>query len=229
VLPIFRFGSFKGEDDESYKVALFNYFGRTYDARNSFVVLIPSVKDFNTDLVRYRIGDTIYLNKNVYVFNTVSKRGDLIELRQIDRMDKKFGIQEGDFAFKTTFNDITTGKAYTIGTSDKYTLLDFWGTWCAPCRELTNELKEIHDRYHDKLEIVSIAYDDSLDNVTSYLEEKDIHWPNCFDPQRNSLVTSKFNVSAFPTFILLDKEGKIILRGTAQDALEKAIKILEIK
>jgi thiol-disulfide isomerase/thioredoxin len=230
-IPIFRYGEFKSLDGEIYKLAMFNQFYTEYTKKNSFLVIVPYANQFpraSSFPVKYRPGDTIYLNKQIYLFKNVSVSGDSISLEHLGELDKNFGIAEGYYAFRQKFNNIQDGKSYEIGTSKKYTLIDFWGTWCVPCLELTDELKRMQEDYgKEKFQIVSIAYDDNEQTVLNYLIKKDINWINGYDDMKNSIFCSKFKVNDFPTFILLDKEGKIIKRGVGKDALEEIIKILK--
>ena len=65
-----------------------------------------------------------------------------------------------------------------------YVLLDFWGTWCLPCRELTPELKRISKDYVSNTNIVGIAYDKNIESVIKYTREQNINWANAF--QKNN-------------------------------------------
>ena len=105
--------------------------------------------------------------------------------------------------------------------ANKYVLLDFWGTWCGPCLELTEDLREINGNYGEKgLKLIGVAFDDNLLEPAKYIKQKNILWPNVFDDRDSAYLVKKFTVSAFPTFILTDKKGKIIIRGTGFQALD---------
>ncbi len=99
-----------------------------------------------------------------------------------------------------------------------YLLFDFWGTWCDPCRETTPYLKNLYASTKDKnLKIIGIAYDRSLQSVRSYLHNEKIGWINLFDERDSHGICEKFMVQAFPTFILVAPNGKIVLRGSGKD------------
>lgn len=223
-IPIYRIGKFKAKDAHKYKVAVFNNFQNEYTTQNTSLIISPEESNFpsgKTYPLSYRIGDTIYLNNLVYVFKKVNKDGDAIELDFLKVMKQNFGLTVGKYAFKMKFNDLFNGRTYEIGSSKKFTLLDFWGTWCTPCIELTSELKRLHHLFNpDKFEIVSIAYDNSIENVQKYLQKEGINWTNIYDDRKNSMIASKFKVNDFPTFILLNENGKIIKREVGKNGLK---------
>ncbi|MEO6894522.1 MAG: TlpA disulfide reductase family protein [Ginsengibacter sp.] len=139
--------------------------------------------------------------------------------------------------FKTT--DINGKK---IGLSDfkgKYVLLDFWGSWCVPCRQSMPHLITLFKKYHESgLEIIGVAEEyDSADLAWRDAVKKDetYIWYNVLsspliDTDQNkkdsSSIVKKFGVHIFPTKILIDKTGLIIGRyiGTEDEpALDKKL------
>ncbi len=116
----------------------------------------------------------------------------------------------------------------------KYVLLDFWGSWCVPCRVSFPHLKEVYAKYKDKgLEIVGIAQETSqslAENKKKWKEaiQQDktpwLHVLNNEDVDQFDIVKA-YGVSAFPTSVLLDKEGKVIVRwvGAQKEAMDKKL------
>ena len=113
-------------------------------------------------------------------------------------------------------------------------LLDFWGSWCAPCRSTHPHLKELYARYKDKgFEIIAIA-DEKAKTLeaqrTAWLgaiEKDGITWVHILnnDGVEQQNIVKDYRVGEFPTKILLDKEGKILLRiaGSGGDDIDKAL------
>lgn len=119
----------------------------------------------------------------------------------------------------------------------KVVLLDFWGSWCSPCRASHPHLKELYAKYKDKgFEIIAIAAEQAKtpeEQKAKWLEaiEKDgINWVHILnnDGKEKQDIVKDYRVSAFPTKILLDKDGKILLRITAS-ATDDIDKMLEKK
>jgi len=116
----------------------------------------------------------------------------------------------------------------------KTVLLDFWGSWCGPCRASHPHLKELYKKYKDKgFEIIAIAHergktlDESKASWLKAIKEDGINWVHVLNQdgiEKQDIVKS-YQINGFPTKILVDKEGKIILRITASatDDIDKAL------
>lgn len=102
----------------------------------------------------------------------------------------------------------------------KYVLLDFWGSWCGPCRASHPHLKELYSKYKNKgFEIVGIAQEHSASAAdrllwTEAIAKDGLTWTQVLNNENRDKfdVVSEYGVTAFPTKILLDKEGNIIAR-----------------
>ncbi|MBQ2459782.1 MAG: TlpA family protein disulfide reductase [Bacteroidaceae bacterium] len=132
----------------------------------------------------------------------------------------------GTKALPVTVTD-TEGNEKEIsfyGPGIKYTLIDFWASWCEPCRKEIPNLKLIYERYADKgLRIVSISADAIVEDWDESLEELKMPWQNYIDLSREAI--KQYNVQYIPKVILVDSKGNIIeekLRGKEiSDALDK--------
>ncbi len=121
------------------------------------------------------------------------------------------------------------GQPFTLsGLRGKYVLVDFWGSWCGPCRSSHPHMKALYAKYKSKgLEIVGVADEKSSDmsmnekNWKKAIESDGIPWVhvmNNYGKETNDLV-QVYGVSGFPTKFLLDKEGKILFKlvGAGED------------
>jgi len=114
----------------------------------------------------------------------------------------------------------------------KVVLLDFWGTWCPPCRESVPTLRDLQKKYAGKgFALVSVSSDDDEDVWRTFIEAQKMNWSEYID--LSGEVLSAFNVESFPTYVVLDKDGVMRFRqsGFAQgtegelvDAINKALK-----
>src|SRR6266576_6088634 len=125
-------------------------------------------------------------------------------------------------ALGTKFPDFNerdlTGKPLSIANyKGKVVLLDFWATWCGPCRAEVPNVVAVYNKYHSKgFEIIGISLDRQQDKakLESYTKENKMPWPQFFDGQFwNNKLSTKYGVRSIPATYLLDGEGKIIGKG----------------
>jgi len=118
----------------------------------------------------------------------------------------------------------------------KYVLIDFWGSWCGPCRASHPHLKALYAKYKaDGFEILGIAQEQGQTLESSRkawvkaIEEDKIDWIQVLNNEglEQFDAVKSYGVTAFPTKILLDKEGKIIARNVG-DGSEIDVKLKEI-
>ncbi len=97
----------------------------------------------------------------------------------------------------------------------KYTLLDFWASWCPPCRQEMPVINEIYKKYRNKgLAVVSLSLDSNNDEWQEGISTLDMQWTQLCEPKSGSAeVASAYGIEKIPTTLLIDSEGKIILRG----------------
>lgn len=104
-------------------------------------------------------------------------------------------------------------------------LVDFWATWCPPCRaELPNVLAA-YENYHDKgFSIVGISLDQDRSKLESFMERNGMTWPQfCDGLGWRSPLVDKYGVMSIPTTYLLDREGRIVASDLRGDALQAAL------
>lgn len=104
----------------------------------------------------------------------------------------------------------------------KYTLVDFWASWCGPCRREAATLKQIYSQWADKgLEIVGVAVWDEPQATLAAIDQLDLPWPNILNTQR--VATDAYGISSIPSIILFDPEGIIVARDIYGATLERAV------
>jgi peroxiredoxin len=112
----------------------------------------------------------------------------------------------------------------------KVVLLDFWATWCGPCRAERPSVLSAYQRYKDQdFAIIGISLDTNSGQLEAFVSALGVEWPQLLDGKdREFKLAELYNVSAIPAMFLIGKDGRIVatgLRGTAlAPAIEKALK-----
>lgn len=91
----------------------------------------------------------------------------------------------------------------------KVVLLDFWTTWCGPCKRELPVLQKLHDQFPESLAVVGINVDDEQGSVRDLVNSVGLRYPVVPLLSSHDLV-SMLSVNAFPTVVLIDREGKIV-------------------
>lgn len=154
--------------------------------------------------------------KKSYVGTEISRRLAKVKLVPL-------GGEANNFVAISTTGDTISLRKYR---GEKYVLLDFWASWCVPCRRVTPDLKQVYQRYKDRLEIIGISFDDKLTDLRKAMVQDSIYWPQIMqntqrgriDPA-DKLISDRFFVDGFPFLLLIDKEGRIVEKfGSGVDA-----------
>jgi thiol-disulfide isomerase/thioredoxin len=127
---------------------------------------------------------------------------------------KKSGV--GQIVKDFTLNDPNDQALSLSKLKGKYVIIDFWASWCGPCKASFPHMKVLYNKYKgDRFEIYSISIDQSKADWLKALKMLELPWLQTLDTKNISI--SNFGVSAVPTTFLIDPQGKILLREVGLD------------
>ena len=217
--------------------------------------LADELKEFGALLAKHKgektddVANVLYMEAQLYlqVFDDGAKGAELIKQLKRDFPDTQYGKSadqmlasiekqaeankvKKSLAAGAQFPDFNekdlSGKPLSIANyKGKVVLLDFWATWCGPCRaELPNVIKT-YQKYHGKgFEIIGISLDQDKTKLTSFTKDRDMTWPQYFDGQGwGNKLAQKYGVNSIPATFLLDDSGKIIGSNLRGEDLETAV------
>ena len=108
----------------------------------------------------------------------------------------------------------------------KYILVDFWASWCGPCRGEVPNLKAVYDEFGgDDFEIVSVAVWDKAEDAFDAIEEEGMNWTQIVcSAKTNQIPTQVYGIEGIPYIILIDPDGKVIGEDLRGKQIRKAVK-----
>ncbi len=116
-----------------------------------------------------------------------------------------------------TVTDISGAKLTLSGLKGKVVLLDFWATWCPPCRDEVPNLVDIQKRFGDgKFVLISVSLDRDLEAARRFVREKKMDWVHVIDAGAARDLAEKYRIEYIPSTYVIDRKGKIVamqLRG----------------
>jgi thiol-disulfide isomerase/thioredoxin len=218
--------------------------------------LAPELKKFDELLAAQKGGKTlaaaevIYMKGMLYlqVFNDSDKGGELMRMLKADYAETKYGQSAAKIldqiakqnSAKKVQSAITAGLPFpdfqekdldgkplsVASRKGKVVLLDFWATWCGPCRAELPNVITAYKKYHDKgFEIIGVSLDSDRAKLDAFLKKTDgMTWPQYFDGEGwGNKIAVKYGVESIPFTVLIGKDGKIIGKDLRGDDLIAAV------
>src|SRR5262245_48287938 len=126
----------------------------------------------------------------------------------------------------------TEGAKFDISQyKGKVVLVDFWATWCGPCRAALPDLKDTYEKFHQQgLEVVGVSLDRELSDLTQFIDKEKIPWINLVGEEKEGEIkfplAEKYGILGIPTTFLVSRDGKIATQVLGAQDLTKQIEKL---
>ena len=145
--------------------------------------------------------------------------------RRVNEMNK---LNIGTLAPEIKLQD-TKGVFFSLSSlKGKIVLIDFWASWCKPCRAENPNVVKVYEKYKSKgFEILGVSLDKDRDAWLKAIEEDKLAWKQVSDLALwNSIVVQLYNITGIPYTVLVDKDGKIIAKNLRGEELENKLEEL---
>ena len=141
-------------------------------------------------------------------------------LRDASRLVQGSPLQEGEVVDDK-------GKSVSLLAQlnrDGYTLIDFWASWCIPCRASLIYLREVYKTHGDSIRFISVSLDQQEAEWQKALKEENLPWAQFRSlPEQTKAFAEQYNLIGIPTFFIIDSEGRIVFSGSSINELAEQL------
>ncbi|NGP88852.1 TlpA family protein disulfide reductase [Fodinibius halophilus] len=181
--------------------------------------ILMKLADFHLYKKHHEKAEKLYkkiINLEGSEFYVNNAKGNLHEINNLG-VEKK----APDFTASTLNGDKFTLSEET----EKVVLLEFWATWCGPCKPQIPHLKKLHKKYpEEELQIVGIALNKNTDTLQEFIDNESMNWPQIQQEKKwKGKVAKLYNANRIPRTFIIDENGNIVAKDLRSEKLEEKI------
>lgn len=210
--------------------------GQYGEALASFKLLMQGLNDPSQEEFAVNFADALAA--------AATKAGDYAVTRQVyEVLIKQFGANPalgqragaelarldliGKAAPAFTAKDLDGKSLRSADLKGKYTLIDFWATWCGPCVTELPNIQSAYEKYHAKgFDVVAVSLDETPQPLVDFVKARKLPWRQVHNATSDADLVAAFRVGSIPASFLVGPDGTVIRLELRGDALEKALESL---
>lgn len=137
-------------------------------------------------------------------------------------------VRQGQLAYEIALPALNGDTIHLSSLKGKVVLVDFWASWCGPCRISNKKLAKVYPKYRNKgFEILGVSLDQDRKDWQKAVQKDKISWLQVNDNGGWEAKTGiQWNIDQIPTSYLIDKQGRVVAMDLDGEELEKALKAL---
>jgi peroxiredoxin len=181
-----------------------------------------SAANITTELKVAKMNET--LPETLFTFTPPADAKERVEKATAEEPDRinLVGTPAAEFALK----DLNGKPVHSTGLRGKVVVLDFWASWCGPCRETMPEMEKLHREFKDKGLVVLGINDEEAETARQFIQKNGYTFPTLSD--EGSGLSDQYGVNAIPQTFIIDRDGKVFAHffGTGESQkLREAVKV----
>ena len=176
-------------------------------------------------VVKRNLDDQMPISYLEELYNSIDNRSNYYSNHLLTFINAKKRTQLNEPAPKFKIVDSNNQTLTNETFKGKYLLIDFWASWCGPCRDQNPYLVKAHNKYAKKgLEMISVSVDKDKQGWEDAVKHDSLTWIQVCDLKgAESKINKAFGFLTIPTNFLIDKEGKIIERNLSDERIESVL------